>query len=124
MSRFSLVPGGGLNVEQELGLPWLVAFFRLGLGDSDVTSIKRLASGGFGIEAPLGRDDDLLAFGVAWSKPSAPGTRDETILELLYRIQITHTLELTPDLQLILDPADNPGDDEVFIAGIRLTMLY
>jgi len=71
--------GVGLNVDQELGLPWLVAFLRLGWGDADVTPNDRFASFGLGVERPFGRDGDLFTIGFAWTRPSDPSERAETI---------------------------------------------
>ena len=61
---------------------------------------------------------------MAWSRPSAgAGVRDETFLEAQYRARITPTIELSPDLQLVLDPGANRGDDVIFIGGVRLTFV-
>jgi porin len=116
--------GVGVNVDQELGFPWLVGFFRFGAGDSDVTPVERTVSGGIAVEKPFGRPGDLFSLGVGWSRPSDPDARDETFLEVQYRLQLTKTLELSPNLQVVLDPASNPDSDTIVIGGIRLTMPF
>ena len=116
--------GVGLNFDQELGLPWLVGFFRFGVGDSDVTPVDRHISGGIAIEGPFGRAGDRFALGVGWSRPSDPNERAETFLEVQYRIQLTKTLELTPDLQLLFDPASNRTTDTIAVPGVRFTMIF
>jgi porin len=117
--------GVGLSFDQELGLPWLVGFFRFGAGDEDVTAIRTFVSGGVGVEGPFGRSGDFFAIGVAWSRPSpGEGVRDETILEMIYRVRLTPTLELSPDLQLVFDPAQNPGDDLIVVLGVRLALVF
>ena len=117
--------GVALNVDQEIGRKDLVVFFRFGYGDDDVTPVKTFVSGGLAFEAPFGRKDDLVAIGVAWSDPSAgEGSRDETLLELLYRVEIAKAISLTPDLQLVFDPANNPDDDFVVVPGIRLLIKF
>jgi carbohydrate-selective porin OprB len=116
--------GVGVNVDQELGFPWLVGFFRFGAGDRDVTPVERTVSGGIAVEKPFGRAGDYFALGVGWSRPSDPDARDETFLEVMYRLQLTKTLELTPNLQLVLDPASNQDTDTIVIGGIRLTMPF
>lgn len=117
--------GVGMSFDQELGLPWLVGFFRFGAGDEDVTAFRSFVSGGIALEGPFGRSGDYLAIGVAWSRPSSgEGVRDETILELIYRIRLTPTLELSPDLQLVFDPAQNPGDGLIVVPGIRLAFVF
>jgi porin len=116
--------GVGVNLDQELGFPWLVGFFRFGAGDSDVTPVERTVSGGIAVEKPFGRPGDLFSLGVGWSRPSDSDARDETFLEVQYRLQLTKTLELTPNLQFVLDPASNPDSDTIVIGGVRLTMPF
>jgi porin len=117
--------GIALNIDQELGRKDVVAFFRFGYGDEDVTPVKTFVSGGIAFEAPFGRENDLVAIGVAWSDPSpGEGFRDETLLELFYRLEIAKAISITPDLQLVFDPANNPGDDFVVVPGIRLLIEF
>jgi carbohydrate-selective porin OprB len=117
--------GIALNFDQELGREDLIAFFRFGYGDPDVTPVKLFISGGVALEAPFGRADDRVAIGVAWSDPSAGnGLRAETLVELSYRVEIAKAISLTPDLQLVFDPANNLDDDLVVVPGIRLLMKF
>jgi carbohydrate-selective porin OprB len=115
--------GVGINFDQELGRKDVVAFFRFGFGDKDVTPAETFVSGGVALEAPFGRQHDVLAVGVAWSDPSGEG-RDETLIELLYRIEVAKAISITPDLQLVFDPADNHGDDFVAVPGVRLHLKF
>lgn len=117
--------GVALNIDQELGRKDVVAFFRFGYGDEDVTPVEAFVSGGVAWEDPFGRENDVVAIGVAWSDPSpADGSRAETLLELFYRFGIAKSISISPDLQLVFDPASNPGDDFVFVPGIRLLMKF
>jgi porin len=117
--------GVALNVDQELGRKDLIAFFRFGYGDEDVTPVKTFVSGGVAFEAPFGREHDLVGVGVAWSDPSpGAGFRSETLLELFYRLEIAKAISITPDLQLVFDPANNPDDDVVVVPGIRLLLKF
>jgi porin len=87
--------------------------------------VETFVSGGVGFKAPFGRKDDLAAIGVAWSNPSpGNGVRDETLVEILYRVEVAKAISITPDLQLVFDPADNPGDDFVVVPGIRLRIEF
>ena len=113
------------NFDQELGRDDLVAFFRFGWGEEDVTPVKTFVSGGFALESPFGRKDDRVAIGVAWSDPGpGNGGRAETLLELQYRIEIVKTISITPDLQLVFDPADNPDADLSVVPGVRILMKF
>jgi porin len=117
--------GFGVSFDQELGSEQLLGFFRFGVGDQDVTSVGTFLSGGLGFNGPFGRTGDMLGAGVAWSDPaSGSGSRQETALELLYRLEITPHLELTPDLQVIFDPAQNPDTNTIWVAGVRLSARF
>jgi porin len=117
--------GIALNVDQELGRKDIVAFFRFGYGDADVTPVEAFVSGGVVLEGPFGRTKDRVGFGVAWSDPSpSDGFRAETLLELYYRVEIVKSVTISPDLQLVFDPADDPYHDFVVVPGIRLHMTY
>ena len=52
--------------------------------------------------------------------PAGAGLGSEKVLEASYLWQITANASLLPDLQLILDPALNPAEDRVWVAGLRL----
>jgi carbohydrate-selective porin OprB len=117
--------GIALNIDQELGRKDVVAFFRFGIGDADVTPVKTFVSGGLAFEAPFGRAGDLVAIGVAWSEPSPEvGFRSEALLELFYRVEIVKAITITPDLQLVFDPANNLGDDIVVVPGVRVLLKF
>jgi carbohydrate-selective porin OprB len=61
----------------------------------------------------------MAGLAVAWSDPSPDlGSRDEVLLELFYRFQLSPSLYLSPDLQLILEP------EFVAIAGVRLQLAF
>lgn len=48
-----------------------------------------------------------------------PGLGDQFAAELFYRWQLTREFALTPDAQLIFNPALNPGAEVQFIGGLR-----
>ena len=70
---------------------------------------------------------DLVAVGFNWGQPSdtgvAPGLNDQYTAELFYRVQLSQNLALTPDLQLLIDPALNPDEDLIAVFGIRARLV-
>lgn len=99
----------------------VIVFARFSDADRDVVDFKRSVSAGCGLVEPIGgRPDDLLATGFAWADPSDPTRREETILETFYRAQITESVALTGDVQLVLNPADAAGDEAVVVFGFRM----
>lgn len=69
------------------------------------------------------RRADLLGFGLNWSRPSptgvGPGLNDQVTMELFYRLQLSPNFAITPDVQLIIDPALNPTEDSLGVLGVR-----
>lgn len=114
--------GFSLSFDQEVA-DHVVPFFRYGQGDKDVTDFRRSVSGGVGFEGLLGRENDLLAVGVVWADPSEPDLTNETLIEMFYRVEVTDWLQITPDVQFVIDPAE--GDDEMSVVfGLRLQAIY
>lgn len=44
---------------------------------------------------------------------------DQYTAEIFYRFQLTQNLAITPDVQLIIDPALNPDESTIWIFGLR-----
>ena len=99
-----------------------VPFVRAGWSDGGGGALaERSLSGGFSWRMAF---QDWLTVGVGLNKPSeethGTGLGTEKVLEASYLWQLTANTSLTPDLQLILDPAGNPEEDTVWVAGLRL----
>ena len=82
----------------------------------------RSVSARIGFQAVPGRD--LLGVAVNWGRPNqdtfGPGLRDQWTFELFYRWQILREVALTPNLQLLIDPALNPDESTIWMLGLRL----
>jgi len=68
-------------------------------------------------------ETEVWSIGAGWAKPSSetfgPGLDNETVLETSYQFRLSKNFTLTPDVQVIFNPANNPGDSSVFVVGIR-----
>jgi porin len=107
--------GVAMGAEWRFREKWL-PFFRAGWSNGDASSLEAHVSGGLGVYL---KSHDVVALGLNWGKPSSDGQRDEYTMELFYRIQVTQILALTPDIQLIIDPSNNPDDDFIAVFGLR-----
>ncbi len=125
-------------------------FLRGGFSPSDRNLVSYYIDGGFGLKAPLpGRDDDVLSFGVGYSKISSDAAaldrdtlaldgprfpiRDyELAFELSYKAQIAPWWTVQPDLQYIVHPggnvpnpdAPNSSVEDAFLVGVRSTIAF
>lgn len=117
--------GIALTLEQEFGKQGnVVPFLRYSYADRGTNPIRENISIGIGLEDVLGQNEDLIGIAFACGTPSDRSLRDEYIFEMFYRIHITPDTHVTPDLQVIIDPANEPGLDSVAVLGLRLRTLY
>ena len=62
-----------------------------------------------------------------WAKPSeqtfGAALDNETVLETSYQFQLSINFSLTPDLQVIFNPANNPEESTLWIGGIRMILV-
>jgi porin len=65
---------------------------------------------------------DLVGMAVSHGSPAVSGLSDQTTVEAFWRFQFSENLAITPSLQLILDPALNPVNDNVWVWGARFRL--
>ena len=53
---------------------------------------------------------------------AAEEPRDEYVVETAWTFQVTPNFSVTPDLQLLIDPANKPGKDSVWVGGLRIIL--
>jgi len=96
-------------------------FFRTGYAKDGGALWEGSISTGFGYHTPKG--SDMLGFGINWSRPSTdtfgPGLDDQITAELYYRWQVLKILAITPDVQILFNPALNPDEDVITVFGLR-----
>ena len=92
-------------------------FLRAGYADGAGAMLDRAISLGLGYDARGGKD--LAGLAVGWGR--APGSpRDQYTLEGFYRYDMTGFLQLTPQIQYIIDPANDPATEDILVLGFRL----
>jgi porin len=106
-----------------LGESWQ-AFLRAGYADGGAGPWDRALSSGFGYS--LRGSQDLLGVGLNWGRPSRDGfdqaLSDEYTAELFYRWRPLRLVTLTPDLQLLIDPALNESQNLIAVFSLRLSL--
>ncbi len=72
------------------------------------------------------RAKEIWTISAGWARPSVatfgPGLKNETLIETSYQFQLSKNFSLTPNLQIIFNPAANPGVSSVSIFGIRVIL--
>ena len=71
----------------------------------------------------MGPHQDRVGFEFNWGQPNEttfePGLDDQYSLEAFYRLQLAGQLALTPDVQLLFNPALNPDASSTWVFAIR-----
>jgi carbohydrate-selective porin OprB len=130
--------GGGLcfNLQQQLGSQSPLAWFgRFGFGGSKVSAGASAQAGtGFVLQAPFKHlllqrtSNDLLGVGFVWSEPSSTTKtvyhENEYVLETVYALQLTPTIKLQPDFQMIWDPAFHRDTSQAMVFQLQLAMAW
>jgi porin len=69
------------------------------------------------------RSDEIWTIGAGWAKPSretfGPGLDNETVLESSYKFQLSQNFSITPDVQIVFNPANDPGESSIWVVGLR-----
>jgi porin len=62
---------------------------------------------------------DLIGLGLSWNQPNIDNVKDQYTAELFYRVNLTEHFELTPSVQMIVNPTFNPNENIVGYFGFR-----
>ncbi len=114
--------GWGLNASATwfLADKWM-PFLRGGYAKDGGSLLQGSISTGVGYQWIPGRD--LLGFGFNWGQPNettwGERLRDQYTFELFWRWQLAKQLAVTPDLQLLINPATNPDQGSIWMFGLR-----
>jgi len=95
----------------------LLPFFRAGYSDTEASLLEGNVSTGLGYYRE--GSSDLVAIGLSWGKPHDGSLSDQYTAEVFYRFQLAQNLAITPDIQFLIDPANNPDHDFITVFGIR-----
>jgi hypothetical protein len=130
--------GGGLcfDLQQQLGPDSPFGWFgRYGFGNSKVTDgAAEQAGTGFVFKGPFDhvlldrKSNDFLGLGFIWSEPDYTTKtvyhENEYTIETVYALQLTPTIKIQPDFQMIWDPAFNKDHDQATVFQIQLVMAW
>ena len=92
-------------------------FLRAGYSDGGGALLEK--SVGAGIGYYFNESKDLIGLGVNWGQPPDRNLNDQYTAEIYYRFQLTQNLAITPDVQLVINPALNPDESTIWIFGLR-----
>lgn len=131
-----LPSGRGFNIAAEQPIGDKVLFARYAQANGNVTPVATMAAAGIAFTGVFGEEADVFAFGASWGRNNfgkflvdIDGTGDPVLfdadgldqfaIEAFYRMQLTPRLSVSPDVQLIIDPALNLEKSSIGYFGLR-----
>ncbi|MCC6321476.1 MAG: carbohydrate porin [Phycisphaerales bacterium] len=111
-----------VSLDQDIG-ERITVFARYGYADGEVTSVTNSVQGGVGIKKVLAKED-MLGVAAAWSRSAAEDKRDEKVVEVFHRFQVTETSQFTIGAEVIFDPSNAPDDDVLGVFSARLRIAF
>jgi hypothetical protein len=115
--------GFTIVLEQDL-TDRLHVFARYGLADDGrLTGIEQSAQVGVGLRGLLGSPDNLTAAAFGYSDPTGTG-RDEKVVEVFHRFQVSPHVQFSTGVQGIFDPTNAPEDDALAVLTFRMRIAF
>jgi porin len=115
-------PGGwgvAFNYSLSLNNDQFMPFIRGGYADDGGTLLQKSLSAGLGYNI----NGDQLGVAANWGQPNensfGANLKDQYVLEVYYRWQLSEQIAITPDIQYLIDPALNQKRDSLWIFGLR-----
>lgn len=98
----------------------LMPYIRGGWSDGGAALMEKMVSAGVG---KAFREKDLLGIGVSWGDPSDSEQGAQWSNEIFYRWQYEN-LALTPSMQILINPSNNPDKDVILVGGLRARIVF
>ena len=93
-------------------------------GDASLFEADLVVGLGVGFNTKHRAARDVLGIAAGWGRPSNNVLQDQYTSEVFYRFQLVERLAITPSVQLVVNPAANPKEDKVFVAGLRIRLTF
>lgn len=120
--KAAIAEGWGLafSFSRKYGKYWQT-FVRGGYANEGGALWEKSLETGLGYSIPF--TNDIIGIGVSWGRPSASTfgkeLDDQYTLEIYYRWRFQKLIAISPDIQLLLDPALNQDKDIIAVFGLR-----
>jgi porin len=115
--------GGGFAFDHELSNGW-TPFGRFAFGTNKGTAIKDAYGIGLAQVHPFGRRGDLFGAAFNYTQPNLPGKRHESVFEAFYRLRLTQSVEVGPDIEVSVHPMYAARAYTTTLLGARMRMIF
>ena len=92
------------------------AVFRAGYSEGDAPQMRNFI--GIAASWPM-RGSDTLLLGTSWGSPPDKTPQSQVTSEIIYRLNVTQNLTVSPDLQITINPSFNETENVIYVVGLR-----
>jgi porin len=115
--------GGGFEFDHELSSGW-TPFGRFAFGTKSGTAIRDEYELGLAQVHPFGRQGDMFGASFAYSEPNVPARNHESVFESFYRLRLTQSVDLGPDLEVSIHPTHATRAYTTALLGARVRIIF
>jgi len=115
--------GGGFEFDHELANGW-TPFGRFAFGTKTGTAIKDEYEIGVAQVQPFRRRGDMFGASYAYTEPNAPGRHHESVFESFYRLRLTKSVDIGPDVEVSIHPTYATRAYTTTLLGARMRVIF
>jgi len=115
--------GGGFGFDHEFSDGW-TPFGRFAFGTRTGTAIKDEYGIGLAQVHPFGRRGDMFGAVFNYTEPNAPAKHHESVFESFYRLRLTQSVELGPDIEVSIHPTYAAKAYTTTLLGARMRIIF
>jgi porin len=115
--------GVGIGFDREFSNGW-APFGRYGFATETGTAIRQTDTLGLTNVRPFGRSGDMFGAAFNYIQPNHPGKRHESIFETFYRIRMTKSMEIGPDVQVSIHPMYAAKSYTSVLLNARMRIIF
>jgi porin len=115
--------GGGFSFDHELSNGW-TPFGKFAFGTNKGTPIKDVYGIGLAQVHPFGRRGDMFGAAFNYTQPNLPGKHHESVFESFYRLRLTQSVEVGPDVEVSVHPTYATKAYTTTLLGARMRIIF
>jgi porin len=90
----------------------------------ETTNIRNLAQAGIGYSGTFGSPSNMSGLAASFAEPRSSASRDEKVVEIFQRIQLSRFTQFSAGFQMVFDPGNNPDEDQFQLLYARLRHAF
>jgi porin len=90
----------------------------------DTTNIRNLGQAGIGYGGLFGSPSNMTGLAASFADPRSSASREEKVVEIFQRIQLSRFTQLSAGFQMVFDPGNNPDEDDFQLLYARLRHAF